>query len=187
VADLMSIGHFARLSGLSPRALRLYDRLGLLSPAVIDFATGYRRYSPAQVATARRIAQLRALEMPLADIRRLLATPDLGEARAQLAGHERELERRIADYQRAVNNLRNLDRWYQQQQEEQTMTGQTTSYACSFCGKDQARVDRLIAGPNAVYICNECVALCNQIIGDEEARASNAPAGSAPPGAEVRG
>ena len=38
---------------------------------------------------------------------------------------------------------------------------------CSFCGKLQSQVERLIAGPN-VYICNECVELCNDIISEEE-------------------
>lgn len=44
---------------------------------------------------------------------------------------------------------------------------------CSFCGKGQDEVQRLIAGPENVSICNECVALCNEIIGEEAA----APAG----------
>ncbi len=38
---------------------------------------------------------------------------------------------------------------------------------CSFCGKSQDRVERIIAGPNA-YICNECVQLCNEILDDSE-------------------
>ena len=38
---------------------------------------------------------------------------------------------------------------------------------CSFCGKEQHMVERLVAGPN-VYICNECIALCNDILSDEE-------------------
>ena len=38
---------------------------------------------------------------------------------------------------------------------------------CSFCGKEQRMVNRLVAGPN-VYICNECIALCNEILNDEE-------------------
>ncbi len=37
---------------------------------------------------------------------------------------------------------------------------------CSFCGKAQEQVKRLVAGPG-VYICDECVTLCNEIIGDE--------------------
>ena len=40
------------------------------------------------------------------------------------------------------------------------------SIRCSFCGKRQEQVNRIIAGPN-VYICNECVSLCNGIIQDE--------------------
>jgi RNA polymerase sigma factor (sigma-70 family) len=42
-------------------------------------------------------------------------------------------------------------------------------YACSFCAKDQHEVHRLIAGPGGVYICDECISLCNQIIAEEEA------------------
>ena len=38
---------------------------------------------------------------------------------------------------------------------------------CSFCGKEQRMVERLVAGPN-VYICNECIALCNDILSDED-------------------
>ncbi len=37
---------------------------------------------------------------------------------------------------------------------------------CSFCGKHQKEVKKLIAGP-AVYICNECVQLCHKIITEE--------------------
>jgi ATP-dependent Clp protease ATP-binding subunit ClpX len=41
--------------------------------------------------------------------------------------------------------------------------------ACSFCGKAQEQVRRLIASKNGVHICDECVALCNAIIAEEEA------------------
>ena len=43
---------------------------------------------------------------------------------------------------------------------------------CSFCGKPQSQVKRLISG-SGVYICNECVALCQDIIADEERLAYN--------------
>jgi ATP-dependent Clp protease ATP-binding subunit ClpX len=46
------------------------------------------------------------------------------------------------------------------------MSGRT-EYQCSFCGKAQAQVKRLIAGPDRVFICDECVALCDQIIAEE--------------------
>ena len=49
---------------------------------------------------------------------------------------------------------------------------------CSFCGKDQRMVERLIAGPN-VYICNECIALCNGILEEEkETGAERQPSGT---------
>ena len=48
--------------------------------------------------------------------------------------------------------------------------GRKAKYRCSFCGKSQDQVRRLIAGPNYVYICNECVALCNGIIAQQEAK-----------------
>src|SRR5438874_3225154 len=46
-------------------------------------------------------------------------------------------------------------------------------YRCSFCGKSQEDVRRLIAGPGAVYICDECVELCREIIDEEEINVSS--------------
>jgi PPM family protein phosphatase len=66
---LLTIGAFARASRLSPKALRLYDDLGLLRPAEVDPASGYRFYDPAQLDRARLVAWLRSLGMPLARIR----------------------------------------------------------------------------------------------------------------------
>jgi ATP-dependent Clp protease ATP-binding subunit ClpX len=43
-----------------------------------------------------------------------------------------------------------------------------TTYTCSFCGKTQEQVRRLIAGPGAVYICDECVELCREIIHEDK-------------------
>ncbi len=45
--------------------------------------------------------------------------------------------------------------------------GSRVQYRCSFCGKGQEDVRRLIAGPGAVYICDECVDLCREIIDEE--------------------
>ena len=47
--------------------------------------------------------------------------------------------------------------------------GARGQYHCSFCGKSQDQVRRLIAGPGAVYICDECVDLCREIIDEESA------------------
>jgi len=50
-----------------------------------------------------------------------------------------------------------------------TARGGRGQYHCSFCGKSQDQVRRLIAGPGAVYICDECVDLCREIIDEESA------------------
>ncbi|GIF10256.1 MerR family transcriptional regulator [Actinoplanes teichomyceticus] len=72
----MSIGEFARLSGLSIKALRLYDVSGLLPAAEVDPITGYRRYAAAQLKRARRIGVLRRIGMPLPVIGEMLVLSD---------------------------------------------------------------------------------------------------------------
>ena len=61
-------------------------------------------------------------------------------------------------------------------------SGGRVQYHCSFCGKNQDQVKRLIAGPGAVYICDECVDLCREIIVEEagSAAAPRVPAGAGP-------
>ena len=59
-------GRFGALTQLSPKALRLYADQGLLVPDRIDPATGYRYYAISQAATARLIARLRRLGLPMA-------------------------------------------------------------------------------------------------------------------------
>src|SRR3979411_2631437 len=58
-----------------------------------------------------------------------------------------------------------------------------TTYRCSFCGKSQDQVQRLIAGPGGVYICDECIDLCREIIEEEQATVTRPrlQAGKIPP------
>lgn len=78
---MLTIGEFARAVRLSPRALRLYDKLGLLPPEVVDAETGYRYYHPGQLERGRLIAWLRRLGMPLDLIRTVCdATPEAAAA-----------------------------------------------------------------------------------------------------------
>jgi DNA-binding transcriptional MerR regulator len=68
----LSSGQMVRRSGLSMKALRLYDDRGLLVPASVDPRSGYRAYAPEQVDRARQIALLRRLEMPLVRVAEVL-------------------------------------------------------------------------------------------------------------------
>jgi DNA-binding transcriptional MerR regulator len=72
----LTTGAFGRRTGLSPKALRLYDVSGLLRPAEVDPFSGYRRYAVEQIERARRISLLRQLDMPLAIVAEVLAGTD---------------------------------------------------------------------------------------------------------------
>ena len=71
-ADELSTGEFARLSRLSPKALEVYDRAGVLEPARVDPAEGIRRYAHGQLERAYLVASLRQVGIPLAEIKSAL-------------------------------------------------------------------------------------------------------------------
>lgn len=89
--ELVGIGAFADLTGLSIDALRHYHEVGLLVPAAVDNRTGYRRYRIDQAERARVIASLRALDMPLADIESFLPPSDGVKGLTVLLRHRRHL------------------------------------------------------------------------------------------------
>jgi protein phosphatase len=70
--QLLATGEFSRRSGLSLKALRIYDEIGLLKPVEVDPATGRRGYGPEQVRVARLAGMLRGAGMSLAEIGLLL-------------------------------------------------------------------------------------------------------------------
>ncbi|MFD0207186.1 MULTISPECIES: MerR family transcriptional regulator [Saccharothrix] len=105
VTRLLGIGEFARRSRLSVKALRLYERQGLLRPAVVEPANGYRRYGEDQLAAARLVALLRRLDMPLAVVARIVAAPE--DRRADLVGeYWAEVEHRLAVQRGLAAHLR---------------------------------------------------------------------------------
>jgi effector-binding domain-containing protein len=106
--NLVPIGRFSRLCRLTIPALRHYDELGLLRPAAIDPDTGYRYYSLAQADEAERIRVLRSLEMPLDEIRALLAEHDPAAVAERLEAHRQRLEGRIEAYRTSVAFLQHL-------------------------------------------------------------------------------
>jgi DNA-binding transcriptional MerR regulator len=102
VDELLSIGRFARLSGLTIGALRHYDELGLLRPARVDSETGYRSYRSDQLPTARAIQRLRSLDLSLEDIRDVLRD----DGASSLHEHAKRIEARIWRLQRIQYRLR---------------------------------------------------------------------------------
>ena len=102
---LLSISVFGRRCRLSMKALRLYDRLGLLPPAEVDERSGYRWYRESQLETARLVAMLRRLDMPLAQVGEVISAP--GPKAAELiAGYWEVTERRVASQRELAAHLR---------------------------------------------------------------------------------
>ncbi|MFB7596440.1 MerR family transcriptional regulator [Streptomyces sp. NPDC056160] len=107
-AELLTIGAFAARSRLSAKALRLYDRLGLLAPAHVDEASGYRYYRASQTERARLVALLRQLDMPLARVAEVVAAVEVdgAEAAGRLAAYWAGVESRVAGQRTLAEYLR---------------------------------------------------------------------------------
>lgn len=107
-SELISIGEFARLTGLSVGTLRHYAEVGVLTPADVDPDTSYRRYRRDQVAAGQLAATLRDLEMPLDEVREVLAADDPAARRRLLRRHRSRIESRAARLGRVVHHLTHL-------------------------------------------------------------------------------
>lgn len=119
--DLISIGSFVNLTRLSLKALRLYEQLDILSPVHVDPQNGYRYYGPGQIPRARMIRNLRDMDMPLANIRRVLGLAKVSQAQAELVIRQyvemrtRQLEeiqllaRQFSQYLKPEANIMNLE------------------------------------------------------------------------------
>ena len=103
----LTIGAFSRATGLSPKALRGYDRLGLLSPARVDPETRYRTYTRSQLDRGVAIRRLRDLDVPLAEIGDLLEA-DGAALRDRLLRHQRRLAMRSVEIAYALSRLQRL-------------------------------------------------------------------------------
>jgi DNA-binding transcriptional MerR regulator len=101
----LTTGEFSRRSQLSIKALRLYDRVGLLRPAAVNGRNGYRGYDESQLLTARLIVMLRGLDMPLQEVARVVAASGQ-EAADLIESYWASQERRFAAQRQIVATLR---------------------------------------------------------------------------------
>ncbi|WP_194897659.1 MerR family transcriptional regulator [Catenulispora pinisilvae] len=104
----LTIGDFSRATHLTVKTLRHYHDVGLLEPADIDPATGYRRYTTAQIPAAQVIRRFRELGMPLEEIRTVMDAPDVDTRNQHIGAHLNRLEEELGRTQRAVASLRDL-------------------------------------------------------------------------------
>lgn len=108
---LLTVGLMSRRSGLTAKALRHYDRIGLLRPAAVDAATGYRRYHPNQIAEAQLVQLLRSLDLPIDQVRIAVAawqTGDTPTLNQLLTVHRRRLDARVTRLRGALHRIDHL-------------------------------------------------------------------------------
>ncbi len=104
----VTIGDFSRASHLSIKTLRHYHEVGLLEPSEIDAGNGYRYYTEDQIPVAQVIRRLRGLQMPVAEVRSVLAAPDPEARNRLIVSHLDRLEGDLARTRAAVVELRGL-------------------------------------------------------------------------------
>lgn len=104
----LTIGEFSRMTYLSVKALRHYHDVGLLEPADIDPATGYRFYAVAQVPVAQAIRRFRDLDMPIDDVKAVLDAGDTSTRNDAIVAHLQRMEQRLEETQATVASLRAL-------------------------------------------------------------------------------
>src|SRR4029077_4590105 len=104
----LTVGDFSRATHLGVKTLHHYHQVGLLEPAMVNPDTGYRYYSAGQIPAAQVIRRLRDLEMPVADVKAVLAAPDVPARNALIAAHLNRLEAGLAQTRAAVDSLRTL-------------------------------------------------------------------------------
>lgn len=102
----ISIGYFSSKTGLSIRALRLYDEVGLLKPALVASHNKYRYYQPEQIELAKQIKAYRENEVPLGEIKLILDNPPT--AKEKLAMHLERLRSRLLQQQSMIGQVEQL-------------------------------------------------------------------------------
>ena len=104
---LLRIGEVARLFNLSVGTLRHYEQMGLLEPAYVDAASGYRYYGARQLSTLNTISHLRVLDLSLAQIREFVTTRDVDLMQRQLAQQQELIERKRRELERVSRKIDN--------------------------------------------------------------------------------
>jgi DNA-binding transcriptional MerR regulator len=105
MTSVLTIGELARESGLTAKALRLYDDLDLLTPAEVDPGNGYRYYAPEQVEQARLVARLRSAGAPLPRIAAILGASTPEAAADEVLSYWRDVEAETASARGVVTSL----------------------------------------------------------------------------------
>jgi DNA-binding transcriptional MerR regulator len=108
--EKLTIGQMAKLNGLSTQTLRLYDRMGLFKPSMQDSENGYRYYDIRQSACLDMIQYMKALGIPLKEIKRQLDEQDIDVIMDMLRERVAEIEKQIETLNITKSAVKNMMR-----------------------------------------------------------------------------
>lgn len=178
-SDRITIGRFSSLTHLSQKALRHYDRKGILVPEVKDRFTGYRYYTVPQIESALKIRTLCTLGFGLAEIDRILSAHSAGDndaVRAMIATRQQEAQFEIARLEKIMSLLienRDFSELFAMNVSEpaikdipamRVISGRRTGTYEEICGGVSAALMAIIYSPenqkNGVTVTGPCLSLC---------------------------
>lgn len=91
----ITIGQMAKLNNVSKQTLRLYDKLGILSPSEVSLENGYRYYSVKQCAQLDMIQYMKSLDMSLKDIKEIFESKEIDKIKNILIRKNSDIDKRI--------------------------------------------------------------------------------------------
>jgi DNA-binding transcriptional MerR regulator len=103
--NLFTIGDVSRIKGITKKALRFYDRIGLLKPAFVNQINGYRFYSPEQFIQIDIIRALREIDVSPNDIKTVLCKKNTEDLMVFLDGQKRRAEEKIEEIKRMTQTI----------------------------------------------------------------------------------
>lgn len=106
---MLKIGEFSRMGQVSVKALRIYDEMGLLKPALVDDWSGYRMYEVSQLPHLWKILALKDLGLTLEEVREILKeNPTAEQIRGMLCVRRVQQEQRIQEEQAKLERVEHL-------------------------------------------------------------------------------
>ena len=101
---MFTVKKLSKIAGITPRTLHYYDEIGLLKPSKIG-DNGYRYYGDEWLIQLQQILFYRELDLPLDQIKKIMARPDY-EVPGALESHKKELQKRIEKMERLISYCR---------------------------------------------------------------------------------
>lgn len=111
--DYFSISQTAKIVGMTAETLRHYDRIGLVKPSKTDEWTGYRYYSRQEIVRLNTIRALRCMDLPLSQIKDILAYDDLHKIIATLKQAEKSADEKITELTYAKSKIQRARTFYE--------------------------------------------------------------------------